>query len=519
MAEIFLARNVGPGGFEKKLIIKRIRPGLEDNPQWVDMFTEEAKIAATLDHPNIVHVYDFGIAEEQYFIAMEYVSGVDLAKILKAQHQMQMRMPPDLAIYITNEILKALRYAHDRTDYEGSPTPVIHRDVSPPNVLISHSGNVKLADFGIAKALHRGEMDLTRPGIFKGKLHYVAPEQLKAKRVDPRADLFSTGILLYSLLTNARPFQGKTREGLLNEIEEGGFRGLDENFQRIPGGLQLTIRKSLQALPEKRFQTAQQFGNHLTQNWSGSPSVDFPHRLSSYVALLFSDQSFTISDPSIDSSMDTEPEIDAQTTHAQFQVSQESGLSETDKSLSGETPAPARVLPPPKSPSFDSPDANRRPKKWVFLLFALLFGAGVYFFAGDPIIIKEQEDSSPPPPLATAKPNVTPIPTSPPTATPVSPTPSPTRRPEKKVRTSSRKRPSPPKPAGFGTLTVFLPKGPFATVYVDGKKIGNTPILKHKISAGTRRLTFRNQKLNLQREMTLQVNKGQAIVLKKVWKP
>ncbi|MFB6352350.1 MAG: protein kinase, partial [Bradymonadaceae bacterium] len=194
MAEVYLAKSVGAEGLEKDLVIKKILPEYAENDRFVDMFISEADIAVGLNHPNIVQIYDFGKVDDDYFLAMEYVDGPDLAGLLEAGRLSDEPMDVGDAIYIGIEVAKGLHYAHQRTDQYGDPLGLVHRDISPQNVLISNDGAVKIVDFGIAKATSVAEQD---PDVVKGKYRYMSPEQANGEDLDHRSDLFSLGIVLF----------------------------------------------------------------------------------------------------------------------------------------------------------------------------------------------------------------------------------------------------------------------------------------------------------------------------------
>src|SRR5687768_16231380 len=200
MAEVYRAKSHGVEGFEKVLVIKRILPELGENPQFVEMFINEAKIAVTLSHANIVQVFDLGRADESYFIAMEYVAGYDLATVLARGHRLGRPIPQELAVYVVSELAKGLDYAHRRRDAQLRPLNIVHRDVSPQNVLISFESEVKLTDFGIAKAaLAVSSEENTEAGVLKGKYAYMSPEQARGEEVDSRTDMFALGVVLHEL--------------------------------------------------------------------------------------------------------------------------------------------------------------------------------------------------------------------------------------------------------------------------------------------------------------------------------
>lgn len=204
MAVVDRAVALGPGGVQRELVLKRIRPKFSQNPRFARMFIDEARIVAQLIHPNIVHIYEFGTIDGDHFLAMEYVPGVDLARLFRRLEADGTKLPLGLAVFITVEVCRALDYAHRKRGPDGRPLNIVHRDVSPQNVLISHEGAVKLADFGIAHATERREQ--TMDGMIKGKVAYMSPEQLRGEALDGRSDLFSASVVLYLLSTGTHPF-------------------------------------------------------------------------------------------------------------------------------------------------------------------------------------------------------------------------------------------------------------------------------------------------------------------------
>ena len=206
MAEVFKAKRSGVEGFEKIVAMKRILPHLSDNKEFVDMFVDEAKMVAGLTHPNIVQIFDLGRIDTSYYIAMEYVHGRDLRTILRRAKEKGLRMPLDLCLRIVSQVCSALEYAHRKKDERGRPMEIVHRDVSPQNILISFEGEVKLTDFGIAKAATKAST--TDRGALRGKLLYMSPEQAWGRPMDRRSDVFSLGIVLYEMMTDKKPFLG-----------------------------------------------------------------------------------------------------------------------------------------------------------------------------------------------------------------------------------------------------------------------------------------------------------------------
>ncbi len=204
MAEIWLAEQAGPGGFNKELVIKQILPHLARDESFTKMFLDEARLAAQLSHPKIAQIYELGQAGEEYFIAMEFIDGMDLSDLVETTASRGEVMPLGIASKVIIDVLEALDYAHDYTDRDGTPYNLVHRDVTPHNVIVSNDGIVKLVDFGVAKA--KANQSKTQTGAVKGKYAYMAPEQIQSQEIDRRVDIFAAGVLFYELLAGQKPF-------------------------------------------------------------------------------------------------------------------------------------------------------------------------------------------------------------------------------------------------------------------------------------------------------------------------
>jgi serine/threonine protein kinase len=261
MAEVFKAKRSGVEGFEKVVAVKRILPHLSDNKEFVDMFVDEAKVVAGLAHPNIVQIFDLGKLEKSYYIAMEYVHGRDLRSIQKRAAERGLRVPLDLSVLIVSKVCAALEYAHRKRDDEGRPMLMVHRDISPQNILISFEGDVKLTDFGIAKAATKATT--TDRGALRGKLLYMSPEQAWGKPIDRRSDLFSLGIVCYELLTDAKPFLGSSEMSILEMVRECRVAAPGSLNPRIPQSLERVVMKALERDAEVRYQDAGELGKDL----------------------------------------------------------------------------------------------------------------------------------------------------------------------------------------------------------------------------------------------------------------
>jgi serine/threonine protein kinase len=254
MAEVFKAKRSGVEGFEKVVAVKRILPHLSDNKEFVDMFVDEAKMVAGLTHPNIVQIFDLGRIEKSYYIAMEYVQGRDLRSILRRARERGTRVPLDLCALIASRVCSALEYAHRKKDDRGQPMMTVHRDISPQNILISFEGDVKLTDFGIAKAASKATV--TEAGALRGKLLYMSPEQAWGKAMDRRSDLFSLGIVSYEMLTDHKPFLGSSEVSILETVRECKVPAPRTLNPAIPDSLERVVMKALERDPDQRYQDA-----------------------------------------------------------------------------------------------------------------------------------------------------------------------------------------------------------------------------------------------------------------------
>lgn len=264
MAETWRARLMGEAGVTKAVVIKRILPQYATDEQFVAMFINEARISTRLSHANIAQVFDFGREGEEYFLAMEYVEGQPLHRLLQRSARKGRRaLPVPLATFIALEICRGLHYAHTRRDDQGQPLELVHRDVSLDNVLVSYEGEVKVVDFGIAKAraLHDQR---TEPGVIKGKYLYFSPEQARGQEVDARTDVWATGVILYALLCGRLPFEGPAHL-VLTRLVKGQFPPPRQLRPHLPPRLVEILLKALEVSPERRFASSQEFAEALSQ--------------------------------------------------------------------------------------------------------------------------------------------------------------------------------------------------------------------------------------------------------------
>jgi serine/threonine protein kinase len=259
MGAIYIGKKLGAGGFAKQVVLKQLLPEFTSQPEFKDLFLREARLSATLDHANIVHTIDLVTAGDDYFIVMEYLPGADLRTLIKKAKRKRQRFSPAAAIYITREVLSALAYAHVKVGLDGQHLRLIHRDVSPSNILISHLGEVKLTDFGIAKAS-------THNSVFyrvKGKIGYMSPEQAKSEELDHRSDLYSLAVCLYEMVCGERLF---VQAGLTTSAEEMYSQPiplLSRKIEGVPAEFDKVLLKALHVDPDHRYQTAGEFQEAL----------------------------------------------------------------------------------------------------------------------------------------------------------------------------------------------------------------------------------------------------------------
>lgn len=255
MAELYLARATAIHGFEKLVCLKRILPQHAESEEFIRMFLAEARLAATLHHPNIVQVYDIGEEGSTYFFTMEYVQGQDLRKLVRAARKASKALPLEHILHIVMGVAAGLNHAHEKIGLDGRPLGIVHRDVSPSNVLVTYEGGVKIVDFGIAKAATA--QSATIAGTLKGKIPYMSPEQCRGEIVDRRSDIFSIGTLLWELTTGARLFTGENEFGLINRVAAGEVPLPSSIRSDYPPELEAIVMRALQADRDQRYGSAQ----------------------------------------------------------------------------------------------------------------------------------------------------------------------------------------------------------------------------------------------------------------------
>ena len=252
MAEVYRAKLTGEKGFEKLIVVKKMLPHMTEDTEMVTYFIDEAKLAALLQHENIIHIYDFGETEGSYFIAMEYLFGKDLKSVFHKSSQMNLPINLENSLFIASKICEGLEYAHNLMDLHGASLNIVHRDISPQNIFITYDGKIKTIDFGIAKT--STQTTKTRVGIIKGKVAYMSPEQAEGKSIDRRSDIFAVGILLYEMITRKEMYDGDTMQ-VLNKAINAQYEPPENLTPGLPPKVYEILHRALNKNLEKRYQS------------------------------------------------------------------------------------------------------------------------------------------------------------------------------------------------------------------------------------------------------------------------
>jgi serine/threonine-protein kinase len=397
-AEVFLGEQLGAAGFKRLVVLKRIRPELYADAQYREMLIEEAQLAMSLHHSNLVEVLDVGEANGRYFLVLELVDGWTLHQIMRRARDAGMPLPPELAVYIVGELCRALAYAHARAE-GGEPLNIVHRDVCPNNVLISMHAEVKLTDFGIAKA--RTRTAHTKVGMIKGKPAFMSPEQTRAEVLDARSDLFSVGTVLFALLTDKLPFPGPSDQELLIQVSNADVPAPDKIKPELPKELSKLVLKAMSRKRENRFSSAQEMMAALEQVQRTALKPAGRSELENFLRALSAKDGIT---PITKQTMpppspgDDEPEWIALSAEQAVVPDQ----TETQRAL----PAFAKPVPPPM------PVVKRaQPARWPMAVMAgVLIGAVAWLlFGGKKPVELAVVDAGTPAPIAVVAPPVEPV--------------------------------------------------------------------------------------------------------------
>lgn len=564
MSELYLARQAGPSGFQRVVVLKVILPHLAEDRELVQMFENEAKVAALLNHPNVVQISDFGSDRGIHYLTMEYIDGQPLSRLHRELATRGQLMPIPVACRLTSDATAGLAYAHDLCDAAGERLQVIHRDVSLENILLSYTGQVKVVDFGLAKA--RTLISLTRQGTLKGKYRYMAPEMISGEGIDHRIDIFALGVVLYALTTGRMPFEGQTHTELLRRIvRERPVPPRDVN-PRIPGELEPIILRALERDPARRYPHASELQRDLEAFMMRTGSVITPYQLAQFMATLFPPGSDpgreeyqrlvgVASAPVADDLCDAPTLLEASSARARErsnatpaavtqQLEAASALPTAPVALaalpSSPTAATVQLAPDPTAPTAifaqagpSSSTASLAPRRSVTpLLFAA--GAVLLFLGGGALFLLWDRAGAPPPDAARPAARDAATATRPsPDAARAAPSPD---AAATAARALDAARPSPdaaamvasravdaatardarkvPRPAAprRGKLTILV--WPYGTVSLDGKALGATPLPPQLVSEGLHRLEIENRALGQRRTLEVRVKGGREVVVK-----
>jgi serine/threonine-protein kinase len=487
MAHIFRARLSSAEGAAKELVIKRVLPHLVQNRDFIEMFIDEARISMPLNHGNIIQVYEFGQEGQDYFLAMEYLRGRNLETVLSRLEEKGQRMPIEVALFIGSEVAKGLDYAHRFRDPHDRPTGIIHRDVSPQNILVGFHGEVKLTDFGIAKAKSR--IRQTGQGIIRGKACYLSPEQAECTDLDGRSDLFSLATVAYEMLTGVRVFEGDTEVATLQKVRQSKVQPPLHLRSDLPKPVDAAVLKALSRDRSDRFETTGAFQVVLSRALHDLDPEFTSAVVADWMRKLFSD--------------DITREITARTTKERMleRLKQENKELDTGKLTTGEILRMGTLSIKSDKVLGKQLSGGRR---WllVSLLVVLIVGAGIGVWAGWPAISRWLGGDNGP--IGTADAGTTdPEPAVPDAGA--------------AADLGDAKPPPADKPPKILYGYLDLGSQPWAYVEIDGKRLeGETPLLKVRVRAGKRRLRFFNPELKLEKTMvvTVRPNKTQLVNIK-----
>ncbi|AKJ01586.1 serine/threonine-protein kinase [Archangium gephyra] len=290
MAEIFLAKRVGADGFERNVVIKRMLAHLSGMPEFVEMFRDEARLAAKLSHPNIVQIQDLGFTDGCYYICMEYLPGEDFSTTVRTASFRGEYVPVPLVMRVLADAARGLHYAHEFADETGRRLNIVHRDISPSNLYVTYEGQVKVLDFGISK--YESRQAQTRTGVVKGKYIYMAPEQARGAQVDRRADVFALGVSLYEALTHVRPFARDNDLAVLSALLDGDFQPPRELRPDLSPELEMVVLRAMAYDPEERYPTAAEFADDLEHLLSKEPQRTTGSELAAYLRGSFGEERY-----------------------------------------------------------------------------------------------------------------------------------------------------------------------------------------------------------------------------------
>jgi serine/threonine protein kinase len=455
MAEIYLARIRGTAGFEKLVVLKRILPNVAEDPTFVSMFLDEARLAATLQHPNIADVYDVGEDRGTYFFTMEFVHGQDSRSIRAAARKRGDPVPLSIALAIVHGVATALDYAHSKTASDGTPLNLVHRDVSASNLMVSYDGAVKLLDFGIARAA--SSTHKTQIGTLKGKIPYMSPEQCKGLPLDRRSDLFSLGVVFYELTVGRRPFRGETDFEVMDKIVYRGTQSPREIQASFPADLDAMIMRLLQRAPSQRYANAEELLHDLDEVMSRHHLWMSPKPISKYMRTLFADRMTALEEAQhlgVPFAQHVAETITSQSQQSELLTPASALMAlparRSSQMIIAQSELASAEIPAVAPPMPELRSSSRR--LWWIVAAAVLLGSGL---GGGYLIATANNDDAPLAPITSPPPAVAPAP--PPTPAPTPPPPAPAPTPPSPQPTVTEQHPAPPPPRATHQPVVHAP--------------------------------------------------------------
>jgi serine/threonine protein kinase len=509
MAEVYLANLLGAAGFSKLVVIKLVLPNYASDAKFVDMFLDEGRLAARLSHPNIAQTFDLGEADGRYYIAMEYVMGETLSALIRRITAGE-RMPMGIAVRICTQLLEALDYAHEATDERGQPLGIVHRDVTPSNVLVTYHGGVKLVDFGIARAAT--QQHETQVGVVRGKVGFMAPEQCTVLPVDRRADIFNAGSILYALMVGQEPYPrySSLKEGIM-AMREARFAAPKQVRPDLPEALDAIILKAMQLAPGDRYQTAGAMLADLERAAAALAPAATTRELADYTRRLFPDKE--------NLARLAEDQVDTKTVVELLSVSDGDILpleptdSPLDVAVRATKPMRQHQEPAPLADTTaGAVPASAPQRSWPR---AAVWGSvgGLAVFALGAVWLGSRSPASSPPPPAVPLNVARPVPPPEVTVALVPPAPAPVVpavvEPAPKPASRSAKGPAsrPPKPARV-TGWLKIDTYPWAHVRDGTEDLGVTP-LRVELTAGKHHILLENEQLHLKRSVWVVIKPGE----------
>jgi serine/threonine-protein kinase len=582
MAEVYLAKAAGPMGFEKTLVLKRILPHLAEDPQFVEMFLGEAKLAAQLNHPNIVQIFDFGESEGAYYLAMEYIDGPNLRTLSKKARAVGVELPPAACAKIIASACEGLAFAHDFMDPDtGEPLGLIHRDISPDNILMSRQGAVKVVDFGIAKAANQSHK--TQTGLIKGKIAYMPPEQLQARPLDRRVDVYALGVVLYELLTGQKPFDATTDVSMMQAILFEPLVPAASRRPDLPRPLVQIVDRAMAKVREHRYPDCRAFQADLEHFILSTGEPVGAYQLSQLVAQVSGEGGGHSATPGPGSGPKIRPGTGGGSRHggnsetsvapssrssggtrvaSESRADSATRVAEGDTSASESESALPTLISSSGRPAATAVDTAASPMRRTGLVAAvagialLAVGGGVVYVRSNsvpeqppaPIIVKSsgQKPATPQPTVNTPPQGVQPAATPPGSGTETTGTASTGTPPEAVAQKAPEPASDTPAPAGDappsevkepiaavqpqkptsrqtgGKIGAQKPRSsaqkallefrirPYATVVLDGKSLGQTPLAPIEVAVGSHTVQLINKDLGKDVTRSVEVKAGQS---------